>query len=298
MKIFLLGDSFTDNLFEYYSQLILNSKSVGTTPRDWFNENEIVKYLTKLQSINAPKPLWFDDWLKEWGYEVYNFGKEGCTIEHVIYQFANLKNHKFNLGDRIIINWTHPSRFNWIKDDLSCRFVHLNQTGFSTELFNFQSVNRSMSLFNGGYLNKNLLPFMEYIVELHSKYKPIVWAPFPDVEKNIQKQEWYFNVNFLTSKLKNFTITHETSNVINDGHFGQYGNYYMAVLFDEIIKSNIGPYYNNDSKIIFDKTLDRIKFEKKEFITIFDASAKSLSDAAAKAAASAASGAVTTFKLI
>ena len=79
---------------------------------------------------------------------------------------------------------------------------------------------------------------MEYIVELHSKYKPIVWAPFPDVEKNIQKQEWYFNVNFLTSKLKNFTITHETSNVINDGHFGQYGNYYMAVLFDEIIKPN------------------------------------------------------------
>jgi len=271
MKIFLLGDSFTDNLFEMNYQEILNSKS---NPKIWIDKDkpEISKYLMELESINAPKALWFDDWLREWGYDIYNFGKNGCTIDHILYQFANLKNHKFNLGDRIILNWTHPSRFNWIMHNLNSEFVHGNTTELK-ELFKEQVVNREFSFFTNendyAYLNKNLLPFMEYIVELHSKYKPIVWVPFPDVEKSIKKQKWYFNVNFLRSKLKNFTINHETSYVINDGHFGQYGNYYMAVLFDEIIKNGKGPYYDNDSKIIFDKVLDRIKSEKKEFITTF-----------------------------
>ena len=276
MKIFLLGDSFTDNLFKAGYENILRYKN-NKHLKNYISNNEIAKYLIGLQSINVPKVLWFDDWLTEYGYDVYNFGKGACTIEDIIYQFSKLKAFDYNEGDRIILNWTHPSRFNWITDDLNCWYIHSNTFEFQNlpkELFKQQAINREMSFFNEGYLNENLLPFIEYIVELHSKYKPIIWSPFADVDKSIEKQKWNFSIkhqpmckdNF-KSKLPNWSIGEETSHLINDGHFGQYGNYYMSVLFDEIIKSSIGPYYNNDSKIIFDKALDRIKFEKKQFIT-------------------------------
>jgi hypothetical protein len=278
MKIFLLGDSFTENLFKFYTETILNFNDTREDMK-WVHSNEIVKYLLKLQSINAPKPLWFDDWLKEWGYDVYNFGKNSCTIEDIIYQFSKIKDFDYNEGDRIIINWTHPSRFNWITDNLNCQFVHSNTDGLNLspkELFGYQAINREMSFLNGGYLNKNLLPFMEYIVELHSKYKPIVWTPFSEVDEVIEKQRWSLAFKhkvmyeeFVSKLPQNFEIRGETKNEYSDGHYGQYGNYYIAVLFDEIIKNNTGPYYNYDLKNIFSKSLDRIKSEKKEFVTIF-----------------------------
>ena len=279
MKIFLLGDSFTDNLFKFNYKQISDFKSNPNKQSDYFLNNEISKYLIKLQSINAPKALWFDDWLTEWGYDVYNFGEQSCTIEHIIYQFSKIKDFDYNEGDRIILNWTHPSRFNWVTDDLNCYFIHPNMEEshkLPKELFNYQAINREMSFFNGGYLNENLSPFMEYIVELHSKYKPIIWCPFSDLDNVIENQRWNFSIknqfigdNFESKLPKNFEIREETLGIIKDGHYGQYGNYYFAVLFDEIIKSNIGPYYNNDSKNIFNKALDRIEFEKKEFITTF-----------------------------
>ena len=279
MKIFLLGDSFTDNLFEFYSKILLDFEFSKKFP--WAESHAIVQYLKKLQSKNAPKPLWFDDWLREWGYDVYNFANNGCTIEDILYQFSKIKYFDYNDGDRIILNWTHPSRFNWITNDLNCHFIHSNVDGlvFSPkELFGEQAINRELSFFDNeyhlAYLNKNLSPFMEYIMEVHSKYKPIVWTPFDDVYEAIKKQKWIFSFqndfayrNFSSKLPINFEIREETLGVYDDGHYGQYGNYYIAVLFDEIIKSNIGPYYNNDSKIIFDKALDRIKFEKKQFMT-------------------------------
>jgi len=282
MKIFLLGDSFTDNLFKFNYKLISDFKSNPNKQWDYFLKEEIPKYLIKLQSINAPKALWFDDWLKEWGYDVYNFGKGGCTIEDIIYQFSKIKDFDYNEGDRIILNWTHPSRFNWINNKYGVIYVHPNTDVYENipnELFKYQAVNREISFFNNQpdyYLNEKLLPFMEYIVELHSKYKPIVWTPFSDLDNVIENQKWNFSIknqfigdNFESKLPKNFEIREETLGIIKDGHYGQYGNYYFAVLFDEIIKSNIGPYYNNDSKNIFNKALERIEFEKKKFITTF-----------------------------
>jgi hypothetical protein len=280
MKIFLLGDSFTDNLFKEKYIAIEESK-IDENRMLAVLSNPIGQYLLKLNKIDINYTAkWFDDWLKEWGYDVYNFGKGGCTIEDIIYQFSKIKDFDYNGGDRIIINWTHPSRFNWITDKCGIIYIHSNTESLHNlpkELFKYQAVNREISFFNDGYLNKNLLPFMEYIVELHSKYKPIVWTPFHDVNEVTEKQKWNFSLknqfaydNFFSKLPRNFAIREETLGVIDDGHFGQYGNYYIAVLFDEIIKNNTGPYYNDNSKIIFDKALDRIKFEKKQFITSFN----------------------------
>ena len=272
MKIFLLGDSFTDNLFKWHYNHI--SKTNGTKNEDWIKKEEIAKFLDKLQRIGAPNPMWFDDWLKEWRYEVYNFGRGGCTIEDIIYQFANLKNYGFEYGDRIILNWTHHSRFNWINDNSTISYVHTHADNIENlELklaFQEQTINRENS-FNKGYLNQNLLPFMEYIVELHSKYKPIVWTPFHDLGKMISNQKYYFSfqsqfgqTHFLNKLPKNWSIKNETDGLINDGHFGRYGNYYLAILFHTIIENNIESNYN-ESTFIFDTALERIKLEKKVF---------------------------------
>jgi len=273
MKIFLLGDSFTDNLFKEQYIKIEESKRESHKIRLVLN-NPIGNYVIKLQSINAPKALWFDDWLKEWGYEVYNFGKTSCSIEDIIYQFTNLKNYEFEYGDRIILNWTHPNRFNWINDDLKCRFIHPNTSGLKDllkELFNYQAVNREMSFLNGGYLNKNLLPFMEYIVELHSKYKPIIWTPFADLDKKILNQKYYFSFqshfgqeHFLSKLPKNWTMREETDGLINDGHWGRYGNYYLAILFHTIIENNVECNYNENT-FIFETALKRIQSENMVF---------------------------------
>jgi len=84
MKIFLLGDSFTDNLFKFHYKNLLKYESDKNLKL--VLEIEIVKYLIKLKEIDEPDPMWFDDWLTKWGYDVYNFGRGSCTMEDIIYQ--------------------------------------------------------------------------------------------------------------------------------------------------------------------------------------------------------------------
>jgi hypothetical protein len=281
MRIFLFGDSFTDNLFKDKYELIEKSKN-DKNLLPWVDSDEIAKYLLKLNEFDINyKAKWFDDWLVEWGYDVYNFGKGACTIEDIIYQFGNLKNFKYEEGDRIIINWTHPTRFNWINDDnLNAAYIHSNTEKLNKlpkDLFAQQAISREISFFNnkqGYYLNNNLLPFMEYIIQLHSKYNPIVWTPFSDLDKIIDNTFCHFSFirkmdcdGLLLHLINEFTIRSETNNIINDGHFGQYGNYYIALLFDEIIKNNLGPNYNKKRDFIFKNVLNRVDLENKEFIT-------------------------------
>ena len=272
MKIFLVGDSFTDNLFKWHYNHM--SKTDGTKNVDWIKREEIAKYLNMLRRIGSPDALWFDDWLREWGYDVYNFGHGGCSIEDIIYQFANIKNYGFEYGDRIILNWTHHSRFNWINDFGGIQYIHSNVDFIKNSELTFilgqQTMNREMS-FNNGYLKENLFPFMEYILELHSKYKPIMWTPFSDLDRMISNQKYYFSFqseygynNFVSKLPKNWTMRNETDELITDGHYGRYGNYYLAVLFDTIIKNNIESNYNGDA-LIFEKALNRIKSENVVF---------------------------------
>jgi len=138
--------------------------------------------------------------------------------------------------------------------------------------FQQQTINRETS-FDSGYLNQNLLPFMEYIVKIHDKYKPIIWTPFSDLDNVLLNKEYYFSFqsqngydNFFAKLPLNWSIKEETNGLINDGHYGRYGNYYLAILFDTIIKNNIGPVYKDD--FIFKKALERIKSENISFAEI------------------------------
>lgn len=112
---------------------------------------------------------------------------------------------------------------------------------------------------------------MEYIVKMHDKYKPIIWTPFSDLDNILLNKEHYFSFqsqngydNFLSKLPLNWSMRHETNGLINDGHYGRYGNYYLAILFDTIIKNDLKSYYNKDN-FIFETALERIKSENITF---------------------------------
>jgi hypothetical protein len=82
MRIFVLGDSFANNLFaKAYRDII---KYNTTNPN--LNLSQISKYLISLQNENIENAKWWTDWLEEWGYEIVNLGNSGCSNYNILYQ--------------------------------------------------------------------------------------------------------------------------------------------------------------------------------------------------------------------
>jgi hypothetical protein len=231
MRVFIIGDSFSDNLFKKDYLKLYGPES---------QNSKICKYINTLKLNNIESPLWFTDWLEMWGYEVHNFGTSGCSNEDIIYQFANID--EFKEGDKLIVNLTHPSRYNWYKENGDVRFVHPNGGGVDNKgdvlIHQEQVVYRDIS-YNEGYLKEKFLPFIDYLMGLHKNYKPILWTPFIDLNKKLKNSNfyWAYGLSDLPNSQLN-TIFKESNGFINDGHFGRYGNYIMANIFDEIIKND------------------------------------------------------------
>lgn len=273
MRIFVLGDSFADNLFAEGYDWIAKFSDEALNNHSKYHFSQIQKYLISFKKENIEKAKWFSDWLEEWGYEIVNLGQGGCSNQNIFYQFAKI-DKEFKEGDRIILNWTDHCRFDWAADEFGRNIsVHPVVDGFEEPLrtiLNKHSVCIDESFKSkSGYLNNNLVPFMDWIIEKHSEYNPIVWTVFPQTIKPLDKSR-YFNVSspYFCSFLNNkWDIRRESNGLFDDGHFGRYGNYYLAVVFDEIIKSGITINFNegdNKSNII-KNSLNRIENENINF---------------------------------
>ena len=57
--------------------------------------NEIDKYVNILYSLKKSHPLWFSDYLKNLGHDVYNFGQSGVSSLDILYQFKFKSQHLF-----------------------------------------------------------------------------------------------------------------------------------------------------------------------------------------------------------
>jgi hypothetical protein len=270
MRIFVLGDSFADNLFAEGYRWIGNFSDEALNDYSKYHFSQIQKYLISLKKENIENAKWFSDWLEEWGYEVINLGQGGCSNQNIFYQFAKI-DKEFKEGDRIILHWTDHCRFDWAADEFGRNIsIHPEIHGMDEPLktiLNKHSVCIDESFKTKfGYLNSHLVPFMDWIVEKHSEYNPIVWSVFSSTIKPLNKSR-YFDVNspyFLSLLEDNWTLFKESNFSHKDGHFGRYGNYYMAVLFDEIIKSGITTNIDEKSNkaYIIKNVVDRIKSEK------------------------------------
>jgi hypothetical protein len=260
-RVFLLGDSFTDNLYQYqffYKKMGI-SDDVG----------QIRKYIDCILEDTGNLPLYFDDWLKVWGYDVFNFGLGGCSIYHTFNQFAKIDKN-FVKGDKIIVNWTNPERLDWFTDSGRLQILQGRSNDYILRpdaklAMEEQLVIRMMSMENEdgiGYLKKETIPFMSRLVDLHSKYQPIQWSPFNNISNLLAKDNWFFYevthpiFKDYIKEYDSLRIGGETNGNCADGHYSRYGNYYTALIFKTIMeyKSTTSNYIddNNLLDIVFD----------------------------------------------
>ena len=267
MRIYILGDSFSDNIFKEVINCLDNNIEAN---------DGIYRYVKLLRENNINDPLHWTDYLKSWGYEIINLSQNGCSNYSIFNQFPKIdSNH--NENDRIIINWTGLNRFNWIgKRGNNMVITGGSQpdydTNIKTKILCDQTVYRLESADNrAGYLRNETVPFMNYLISLHDKYKPIMWAPI--VQHNtILNEEKYFIWEIDNDFYKNIipehnilTIEKETDGKIMDQHYGRYGNFYMALVFETILKHTVNinhdGFYLKDFNLV-DKIFESIKQSK------------------------------------
>jgi hypothetical protein len=238
-RIFILGDSFADNLYSKEKAIIDAGKPLGSNVAryiDFFIKNKMVL------------PLYFDDWLKEWGYEVYNYGIGGCSNYEIMYQFSKI-DKDFQEGDRLVIAMTSFHRHNWLSDTGENITVHntgyvgLNTPKTIKEFFQQYSINADYSVENGGYLKTHFVEFFSYLFFLHKKYKPILWSGFSNIN-NIFQNEKYFIwdptqpiYEKIIPEWGKLRINEETNELNTDMHYGRYGNYYLALIIKTVIEN-------------------------------------------------------------
>jgi hypothetical protein len=256
MKIYVLGDSFTDNLFKYEINAIKN----GT-----HSEGQLNEYVKLIKSKNLPDPLYFEDYLKLWGHEVINLGQGGCSNESIFHQFTQIKKP----FDRIIINWTGFVRFDWYCEKNIVRTFTGGMPPNSKlttidEILVEQGLNRERSQI----LKNRTLDFISFFVENYTNKKPIIWSPFENISKIIENQKRFiWNVKDpifenIIPEYSRLEINEETSGKINDQHYGRYGNFYTALIFNTILEHTDDiehdGYYTKDSELI-SKIEEKIK---------------------------------------
>ena len=255
MRIFIIGDSFADNMFKTYNNTNFKSETIE-------------RYITSIISDKIDRPKWFTDWLTDFGYDIYNLSKPIQSIEDSIYQFKNI-DENFKDGDRIIFWVTDISKFIWYDNDGNDNTASLDSNLYSFKnkdfetLLHQQNINRTnSSLKEDGYIYQNIWPFLNYLINLHSKYKPIILTPFKDTNRNIKHNKYFFNYDNVSYKINEIfknTIYEETNNMIENYHYGRISNYFLAHEIDTIIKMNLDGDYNDNLMLI--KKLKFLSFD-------------------------------------
>jgi len=273
MRIFTLGDSFSDNIFKPVIDNLENN--IETT-------DGIYRYIKLLRENKINDPLHWTNYLKLWGHEIINLAQAGCSNYSIFDQFPKI-DLNYNENDRIILNWTGLNRFNWIgKKGNNMTITGGSQpdydTNIKTKILCDQSVYRMESVNNPhGHLRRYTVPFMNYLIGLHDKYKPIVWTPIAQHNIIFEKEKyfiWEIDNDFykdIIPEHKILTIENETNGKILDHHYGRYGNFYMAVVFDTILKytKNIdnNEFYVKDNDLI-DLIFKKIKETKHNLVNL------------------------------
>ena len=128
-------------------------------------------------------------------------------------------------------------------------------TNIKTKILCDQTVYRLESADNrAGYLRNETVPFMNYLISLHDKYKPIMWAPIVQHNKIFNEEKYFI-----------WEIDNDFYKKIMDQHYGRYGNFYMALVFETILKHTVNinhdGFYLKDFNLV-DKIFESIKQSK------------------------------------
>jgi len=265
MKIYILGDSFSDNLFKNVLDAIKNGEKC---------ESDIYEYIKLLKNKNLPDPMHFGDYLELWGHEVVNLGIAGCSNESIFHQFTKIKEP----FDRLIVNWTGLNRFDWYGQNLEVRtFTGGTELGFKArtvdELLIEQGYNRQESILVKNKTND----FISFFLKIYEKQKPIIWSAFEPVSEMIENQKGFIwdiknpIFNDIIPECNKLEICQETNKKLTDRHYGRYGNFYTALVFNTILEHTNDiehdGYYTKDLNLI-SKIKDRIVNAKHNIIDL------------------------------
>jgi hypothetical protein len=252
-RIFILGDSFADNLYNKEKESIDAGHPLGS---------DVARYVDTFIKNGIALPLYFDDWLKEWGYEVYNYGIGGCSNYEIMYQFSKI-DKDFQEGDRLVIAMTSFHRHNWLDDNGKNLTVH--NTGevlgpdtskIIREFFQQYSMNADYSIENNGYIKTHVVEFFSYLFFLHKKYKPIIWSGFNNISDVFQNEKYFIwdpshiSYSKIIPEWDKLRINKETNGLIYDYHYGRYGNYYLALIIKTIIENQASEHRTTDYYIM------------------------------------------------
>jgi hypothetical protein len=274
MRIFILGDSFSDDIFR---------RAIYDLDNNIESTDGIYRYVKLLRENNIKDPLNWCDYLKSWGHEIINLAQHGCSNYSIFNQFARIDSN-YTENDRIILNWSGLNRFNWIgKRGNNMVITGGSQpdydTNIKTKILCDQTVYRMESVDNPhGYLRRETVPFMNYLISLHDKYKPIMWAPIAQHCKIFNKEKyfiWELDNPFYKNTIPEhnpITIENETNGKVLDQHYGRHGNFYMAVIFETILKYteniNHDGFYLKDPNLV-GKIIENIKQSKHNLIDLY-----------------------------
>ena len=203
--------------------------------------------------------------MNEYIYQNKNsLSQELC--DDIINRFARI-DRDFREGDRLILNWSSFARHNWLNNEGGNQTVHNDamciEDPYIRDFFVEQSIIREKSATEGGFIATSVVPFFNYLLELHAKYRPIVWSPFSNIEQIFENDKWFFwsilNPIFkdIIPNQDRLIIADEFPGLI-DRHYGRYGNFYQAVLLRTILEFGKGEYYIKDEDL-----LDRVFYNLK-----------------------------------
>jgi hypothetical protein len=234
-RLFVFGDSWA---FNYFS-------------KESIDRPEQIPHLNSTAVAGFAKEFnYFGHWtdyLKPF-YDIYNYAEGGCCNEDIVHQLGFLP--EYVEGDRLIIIFTNPSRFQWMVNG------------------------KRKTLINGLYWKSQLSELEKHIYDSQMIERTDLWLESNerDIEKNFIKKIPIFFKNYnpiliswsrdmtdvidciipIANNNKYTTISKESSDKYNDGHMGINGNYELYKFVSKKLGIEIDP--NNEYRTI-DKSI-------------------------------------------
>ncbi len=234
-RLFVFGDSWANNYFSKINSLIKCKPFLGLDGVESF-----VKYHN-----------YFGHWIDHIShyYDVYSYGVGAATNEQIIFQLGNLPDYEE--GDRIVMIFTTPQRFNWIDDKKKYSFVP-NGTqakklfGWNDEIIKFiesQYIERNDWWFDDS-VKKDEINFINNIPNIYKNWNPIMITWTSDLSDKVK------SVDLINFNEKFTNITEETDNNIIDSHLGLFGNFELFKYISKKLNIDVSSYQYAPKKYI------------------------------------------------
>lgn len=236
-RLFVFGDSWSTNYFSKSNPLLphirpfLGSRTV---------ENFVKRY------------DYYGHWIDHMSnfFDVYSYGIGAASVDQIILQIGNLKKYEYRDGDRIVIIFSGPDRFNWIFNNKKYGVTpggivtekYFNNDVVATRILKEQLIKRNV-WWETESIEKDEKNFIEFIPTILMKWEPVMITWHRDL--NIDVVEYIGNGYP--------KIVQETKGKYVDGHLGVFGNFKLF----QLISNKLGLDVSDYNPIIEEFTINR-----------------------------------------